>query len=109
MQEHPTIIQNIEVHQRLSYEQFDAPCFVPPDHFDPERLGPAERTWHGQVTGLYSSYCQRDPRFRDDALRALSGRICPPTDWDFLRRIVDHAVDAGFLRATRPAAQRTSG
>lgn len=93
----------------LSYEQFDAPCFVPPDRFDLERLGPTERAWHGQVTGLYSSYCQRDPRFRDAGLRALSGRICPPTDWDFLRRIIDHAVAAGFLRATRPAAQRTSG
>ncbi|HEY8613724.1 MAG TPA: SDR family oxidoreductase [Roseomonas sp.] len=95
----------------LSYPQFHAPRFVPPEGFDPSRLEEGEQWWHTRVTGLYASYFQRDPRFCDDNLRALSGRACPPVDWAFLRRMIGQCVSAGFLRdeAAGLMPHRTSG
>jgi nucleoside-diphosphate-sugar epimerase len=91
----------------LSYPQFQAPHFVPPEQFDSAALGGAGEWWHARVTGLYASYFLRDPRFADGNLRALSGRACPPVDWAFLRRMIDHCIARGFLCGQ--AAQRTSG
>ncbi len=95
----------------LSYPQFHAPRLVPPESFEPGRLGEAERWWHARVTGPYASYLRRDPRFSDANLRALSGRACPPVDGAFLRRMIDRCVADGFLRseAVGRAPQRTSG
>ena len=58
-----------------------------------------------------SIYDRRDPRFRDDNLRALTGRACPPLGVPFLRRLVAYCVSAGFLvpPPVPPEAQRTSG
>lgn len=91
----------------LSYPQFHAPRFVPPEGFDPAALGEAEAWWHARVTGLYAGYFLRDPRFADGNLRALSGRACPPVDRAFLRRMIDHCIARCFLRGED--VQRTSG
>ncbi|MFC7736444.1 SDR family oxidoreductase [Roseomonas sp. GCM10028921] len=91
----------------LSYPQFEAPRFVPPEGFDPAALGEAEAWWHARVTGLYAGYFLRDPHFADGNLRALSGRACPPVDWAFLRRMIDRCIADGFLRGGD--RQRTSG
>ena len=56
-----------------------------------------DRALHRQATALYATYLRRDPRFVTENLRALSGRVCPPTDAAFLRRLVAFAVGAGFL------------
>ncbi len=90
------------------FPQFCVPRFVPPEQFDPAALAGRERWLHDQATALYATYLRRDPRFVTDNLRALSGRVCPPTDAAFLRRMVGYAVASGFLPG--PAAgQRTSG
>ena len=91
----------------LSYPQFQAPYFVPPEAFDLAALDEAEAFWHARVTGLYASYFLRDPRFSCGELWALSGRACPPVDWAYLRRMIDRCIADGFLRGE--AAQRTSG
>ncbi len=91
----------------VSYPQFETPRFVLPDSFDSGDLDEAEAWWHSCVTGLYASYFLRDPHFADGNLRALSGRVCPPVDWAFLRRMIDHCIASGFLRSKDP--QRTSG
>ena len=83
------------------YPQFHAPRLVAPEAFDALQLGGNERWLHEQVTGAYSSYLCRDPRFLDGNLHALCGRRCPPTDAAFLRRLVDHCIATGFLRSDR--------
>lgn len=80
-----------------SYPQFSAPTLVPPDRFDPDALPPLERRLYARVAGLYSSYFQRDPRFDDSRLRAVTGLASPPTGFDYLRRLIDYCIAVGFL------------
>ena len=84
-----------------AYPQFNAPTLVAPDGFDPAALPPLERRLYARVAGLYSSYFQRDPRFDDSRLRALAGISCPPTGFEYLRRLIDHCIAVGFLQASR--------
>ncbi len=85
----------------LADQRLHAPCFVLPDAYDPALLTHGERRLNGQVTQLYASYLQRDPRFQEGNLRALSGRVCPPTDAAFLQRLVDYCLAAGYVRGRR--------
>ena len=78
-----------------------APRFVLPAAYDPALLTHGERRLNGQVTQLYAAYLQRDPRFQDGNLRVLSGRVCPPTDDAFLRRLMDHCLATGYVRGRR--------
>lgn len=82
----------------LDYPGFHVPTLVAPDSFDPSSLDPLAAMIYENVTSLYAAYLRRDPRFAFDNLRALSGRVCPPTGPGFLRRIVDYATEAGYLR-----------
>ena len=88
----------------LGYPQLYAPRFVPPEAFDPGALTPSQQALHQQVTGLLASYLQRNPRFADANLRALSGRICPPTDHRFLRGLIDYCLAAGYIKGRRAEA-----
>jgi len=81
------------------YPQLYAPRLVRPEAFDPGALTPLQRQVHAQATGLLAGYLQRDPRFADANLRALSGRACPPTDGRFLRGLIDHCLATGYIRA----------
>jgi nucleoside-diphosphate-sugar epimerase len=89
---------------RDAYPQLHAPRFVSPEAFDPGVLTPTQQQVHAQATGLLAGYLQRDPRFSDANLRALSGRACPPTDGRFLRRLIDHCLAAGYIQVRRGAA-----
>lgn len=80
-----------------SYRQFSAPTLVTPEAFDPDALPPLERRLYARVAGLYSSYFQRDPRFDDCRFRAVTGLACPPTGFDYLRRLIDYCIAVGFL------------
>ncbi|MBU0669275.1 MAG: SDR family oxidoreductase, partial [Alphaproteobacteria bacterium] len=82
-----------------SYAHFHQPALVPPEQFDPAALAPLERRLFRRIAGLYASYFQRDPRFDDAALRALTGRACPPTGEAYIRRLIDHCIEVGFLPA----------
>ena len=53
-----------------------------------------------------ATYLRRNPRFVARTLAALSGRVCPPTGIGFLRRVVDYATAAGYLR---PNTDRITG
>ena len=81
------------------YPHFFSPRLMSPETFDPALLTPRGQVVHRQVTAHYASYLQRDPRFADDALRALGGCSCPPTDIAFLRRLVDRCIATGYLKA----------
>lgn len=82
----------------LDYPGFHVPQLTPSATFDPSRLDPLQAMIYENVTALYAAYLRRDPRFAAGNLHALSGRICPPTGPGFLRRIVDYATRAGYLR-----------
>ena len=90
------------------YPQYDVPRLVTPEAFEPGMVCDAERWLHDQVTLSFGSYLCRDPQFEAMNLAALSGRRCPPTDALFLRRLVDHCIQAGFLRSRGARRSRSS-
>ncbi|MHA6334591.1 SDR family oxidoreductase [Qipengyuania sp. CAU 1752] len=90
-----------------SFSIFEAPRLVDATAFDPSTLPALERRLFKRVAGLYANYFQRDPRFDDARLRAVTGLVPPPMDLAMLRRLIQYCIDVGFLRA--PELQRTSG
>lgn len=80
-----------------AYPHFHEPQLVQPEQFDPSMLPALERRLFRRVAGLYASYFQRDPHFEDSAFRALTGLACPPTGEGYIRRLIDHCIDVGFL------------
>ena len=70
-----------------------------PDSFDPAALPALERRLYKRVAGLYAAYFQRDPRFDDSAFREQAGHGCPPTGEAYIRRLIDHCIEVGFLTA----------
>lgn len=90
-----------------SFQQFDAPVLADAEGFDPSGLPPMERRLFKRVAGLYAAYFQRDPRFDDAKLRAVTGLQSSPLDQAMLRKLIQYCIDVGFLKA--PELQRTSG
>ena len=82
----------------LDYPGFHVPRLVSPERFDLSQLSPAERAVYHSVTSAYATYLRRNTRFVSQNLVALSGRVCPPTGPGFLRRVVEYATAAGYLR-----------
>ncbi len=81
-----------------------APRLVGPGDAGPDDAGPGNVAVGGRGTArhallsLYAGYLTRDPRFATTNLAALSGRLAPPVDVAFLRRMIGHACAAGYLR-----------
>ena len=73
----------------LDVPGFHRPRLVPPA---------TDRRRRGDFLSLFAGYLAQDPRFAVETLAALSGRRCPPTDGAFLRRLVEGACRAGFMR-----------
>ena len=69
-----------------------------PGFHRPRLVPPATHGARGDFLALFAGYLAQDPRFSTDTLAALSGRRCPPTDRAFLRRLVEGACRAGFMR-----------
>ena len=90
----------------LDYSGFHVPRLVSAERFDLSQLNPAERALYRRVTCAYATYLCRNPRFAAQNLAALSGRVCPPTGHGFLRRVVEYATAAGYLR---PNTDRMTG
>ncbi|MFA6219737.1 MAG: SDR family oxidoreductase [Erythrobacter sp.] len=82
-----------------AYPQFHPPALIAPEDFDPAGLASMERRLYRRVAGLYASYFQRDPRFDDTRFRARTGMACPQTGETYIRRLIDHCIEVGFLAA----------
>ncbi len=92
------------------FPQLRIPRFVLPERFDAGHLSPRQQRLHAQVTEVYACYLRCSPIFATANLTALSGRRCPPTDEQYVRRLIRYTVTVGFLPANdAAAAQRTSG
>lgn len=87
-----------------AYPHFHEPELVAPEAFDPAMLPALERRLFKRVAGLYASYFKRDPHFDDAAFRALTGLHCPETGEAYIRRLIDHCIDVGFL--AEPVAEQ---
>lgn len=90
-----------------SFDHFSAPVLADAASFDPSTLPPLERRLYKRVAGLYAAYFQRDPRFGDARLRAVTGLNPPVMDQAMLTKLISYCIDVGFLSA--PELQRTSG
>ena len=80
-----------------AYPHFHEPELVAPQDFDPTQLPALERRLFRRVAGLYASYFQRDPHFDDSAFREVTGMQCPETGEAYIRRLIDHCIEVGFL------------
>ncbi|WP_435418497.1 SDR family oxidoreductase [Parerythrobacter aurantius] len=90
-----------------SFDHFSAPVLADAAGFDSNMLHPLERRLYKRVAALYAAYFQRDPRFGDARLRAVTGLEPPVMDQAMLRKLISYCIDVGFLNA--PELQRTSG
>lgn len=90
-----------------SFDHFNAPVLADAVGFDSSMLHPLERRLYKRVAALYAAYFQRDPRFDDANLRAVTGLVPPVMDLAMLRKLISYCIDVGFLSA--PELQRTSG
>ncbi|MHC3821049.1 SDR family oxidoreductase (plasmid) [Streptomyces sp. NBC_00341] len=87
------------------YPSFHVPRFVPPTSFDSSRLPPGERLYYERVVSLYESYFRRQMIFDASNTAELTGRGTPDGGQDFLRRLIDHCLETGYLGAPLPGAQ----
>lgn len=87
-----------------AYPHFHEPELVAPEAFDPSLLPALERRLFKRVAGLYASYFQRDPHFCDARFRELTGMRCPETGEPYIRRLIDHCIEVGFLAGATEAA-----
>lgn len=80
------------------FPQFHEPELVEPRNFDPATLPALERRLFKRVAGLYASYFQRDPHFDNANLREFLGMQCPQTGRAYIRRLIQHCIEVGFLK-----------
>ena len=90
----------------LAFPHLHAPSFVPPGVFKAGHRTVRERQLDEQMAA-YDTYLRRNPIFATANLAALGGPACPPTDAAFLRRIIAHGIEAGFLPTEGSRRART--
>jgi len=84
------------------YPSFEVATFVPHASFSPDELDGVEREYYLRIGAQYTSYFDR--RLTFDATNAveLLGRPLPATGKDYLRILLDHCLDAGYLGSPLP-------
>lgn len=80
------------------FPHFQRPDLVDADSFDPEQLSGLERRLYTRVARQYAGYFLRDPQFDDRGAHEMTGLVCPKTDADFMRLLIQYCIDAGFLK-----------
>ncbi|MBF6273540.1 MULTISPECIES: SDR family oxidoreductase [Nocardia] len=96
------------------YPSFHVATFVPEATFSVDDLEPLEREYFQRIGALYTSYFARRPLFDTTATHALLGRDCPATGKPYLRVLLDHCLESGYLGDPLPSvpdvlARFTSG
>ncbi|WP_324194045.1 SDR family oxidoreductase [Nocardia blacklockiae] len=87
------------------YPSFHVATFVPPSSFAPEDLDPIEREYYLRVGALYTSYFARRVRFDTANAEALLGRPGPETGKEYLRLLLDHCLESGYLGTPLPSIE----
>ncbi|WP_019200628.1 SDR family oxidoreductase [Tsukamurella sp. 1534] len=81
------------------YPSFAVARFVPESSFDDGALDRLEREYYRRVGSLYTSYFARKLDFCTENSDALLGRAAPPSGPEYLRTLLDHSLEVGYLGA----------
>ncbi|MES2495946.1 MAG: SDR family oxidoreductase [Pseudomonadota bacterium] len=81
------------------FANLHAPQLVDPGAYDVTSLSARERWIFDNAFAHYGSYVTRDPRFDDRRFRGFSATPRPATDIGFVRKLIEHAIEAGFVKA----------
>lgn len=81
------------------FDGISAPSIVSTEEYVMRKLSRRERRLHEKLLEQYFGYLQRSPVFQNDALRSLSGRVCPVMDKAALNRQIQYCLDAGFIKS----------
>jgi nucleoside-diphosphate-sugar epimerase len=84
------------------YPSFAVATFVPDSAFDVDALDAIERDYYLRVGSLYTSYFARRLSFDTTHADALLGSPSPECDVEYLRLLLDHCLDIGYLGAPLP-------
>jgi nucleoside-diphosphate-sugar epimerase len=85
------------------YPSFEVARFVPPATFAAADLPGAERDYFDRIGSLYTSYFDRRPAFDVSGATELLGRPMPRTGTDYLRLLLDHCLESGYLGTPLPS------
>ncbi|MFT4126326.1 MAG: SDR family oxidoreductase [Gordonia sp. (in: high G+C Gram-positive bacteria)] len=87
------------------YPSFAVATFVPATSFDAAALAPVEREYYRRVGSLYTSYFERRIHFDTTNAEALLGRPSPDCGADYLRLLLDHCLEIGYLGSPLPSVE----
>ncbi|MFJ1460705.1 SDR family oxidoreductase [Nocardia sp. N2S4-5] len=87
------------------YPSFHVATFVPETSFDADDLEPIEREYYLRVGALYTSYFARRVRFATANAEALLGRPGPESGKEYLRVLLDHCLESGYLGTPLPSIE----
>jgi nucleoside-diphosphate-sugar epimerase len=80
------------------FANLQAAILVDPGEYDPTLLTGRERWIFDNAFCHYSSYTSRNPQFDDSRFRAFTRNPRPTTDLEYFRKLIQHSIDAGFVR-----------
>jgi len=84
------------------YPSFQVPRYVPPETFSADRLPEPEQVYYERIVSLYESYFRRRLVFDDTEARRFLGRPPRSQGLPFLRKLLDYAVQVGYMGAPLP-------
>ncbi|MEU4342775.1 SDR family oxidoreductase [Nocardia sp. NPDC023852] len=87
------------------YPSFEVATFVPAATFREEDLGAIEREYYRRIGKLYTSYFHRRLVFDTTHAEVLTGRPSPPTGKEYLRLLLDHCLESGYLGVPLPSIE----
>nr|WP_198428474.1 SDR family oxidoreductase [Nocardia bovistercoris] len=87
------------------YPSFRIATFVPAAGFDEADLEPIEAEYYRRIGSLYTSYFQRRLTFDTAQATALLDAPPPATGKDYLRLLLDHCLESGYLGLPLPSIE----
>ncbi len=78
-------------------DHFPDPLVVSPEDYDPSALRSGERMLAERMLSTFGAYFTRNPRFSDARLKEVTGLSCPATDSEWLDRLIEYGIAAGYL------------
>ncbi|MBF6212026.1 SDR family oxidoreductase [Nocardia puris] len=87
------------------YPSFEVATFVPESSFAEDDLEPVEREYYRRIGSLYTTYFRRRLDFETTRAEILLGRPSPATGKDYLRLLLDHCLESGYLGVPLPSIE----
>ncbi|MEU7765546.1 SDR family oxidoreductase [Nocardia sp. NPDC049190] len=87
------------------YPSFEVATFVPEATFSERDLDAIEREYYQRIGSLYTSYFRRRLVFDTARAEVLLGRRSPATGQDYLRLLLDHCLESGYLGVPLPGIE----